>query len=68
MIDNNAWNTIKTMFLELLGWARGTILFNLTLNGVYIHLTIFDFLVGVFAFELIIGVVWAVLHRGDKDD
>ena len=68
MIDDTMWNTIKSFFLEILSWCQSTILFNLTVNNVSVRLSIFDFMIAVIAFDLIVGVVWAVLHRGDSDD
>lgn len=64
MIDNTTWGQLKAMFLEILSWAGNTILFNLTVNNVSVKLSILDFGFGLVAFELIIGVVWAVLNRG----
>lgn len=68
MIDDNSWNELKSFFLEVISWAQSTMLFNLTINNVSVRLSILDFAFGFVAFDLIVGVIWAVLNRGGGSD
>jgi hypothetical protein len=68
MINDATWSQLKSLFLEVLGWARETMLFDLSLNNTTIHLSIFDFLLGMVAFTMILDVIWSVLHSGGGSD
>lgn len=68
MINDATWSQLKNLFLEVLGWARETMLFDLSINGTSVRLSIFDFLLGVVAFDMILSVIWAVLYAGGGSD
>lgn len=68
MINDENWSNLKQMILEVLSWASHTMMFDLTVNDVSIKLSILDFAFGVVAFDLIVGLIWAVLAGRASND
>ena len=68
MINDENWSNLKQMILEVLSWASHTMMFDLTVNDVSIKLSILDFAFGVVAFDLIVGLIWAVLAGRSSND